>query len=321
MISFIVIGKNEGWKLKKCLLSIQEVITQYKLDDYEIIYVDSDSDDGSVDFAQQIKDIHIIKILNYTNAAIARNVGAEFSNGDILFFLDGDMEIISSNFKYFFTKKMDRLIYPFLSGDFLDNCYENKFSIEILSSNLHHKIKKVSMQAVTGGLFFIERRLWKSVEGMRSEFRISEDLDIGLRLSKKGVLLKRLPHTLVIHHTVSYRDRVRFWLDFKNGNYLYRGMLIRKNLFNKRIVKEILFREITLYFLIISILAIISYGNLAFLFLFLFLTFIKVIRKSALSNLLQNILRSIVIDFNTLFGFLFFYPKPKNKRCKVEVVK
>ena len=46
-------------------------------------------------------------------------------------------------------------------------------------------------QPTTGGLFIIEKGLWDKVGGMDTRFRTGEDLDLGLRLAKKGYLLLR----------------------------------------------------------------------------------------------------------------------------------
>jgi len=40
MISFIVIGKNEGWKLTKCFESIFNTVAYNQVMNYELIYVD-----------------------------------------------------------------------------------------------------------------------------------------------------------------------------------------------------------------------------------------------------------------------------------------
>jgi glycosyltransferase involved in cell wall biosynthesis len=93
MISFIVIGRNEGWRLSKCFEGLNKVIKYNKLIDFEIIYVDSDSNDKSIEIAKSNNVNRIYKISGNVNAAIARNVGANESLGEILFFLDGDIEV------------------------------------------------------------------------------------------------------------------------------------------------------------------------------------------------------------------------------------
>lgn len=311
MISFIVIGRNEGWKLEKCLSSIQDVVKHYKINNYEIIYVDSDSKDDSVEFAKQFQDLQVLKLVENFNAAIARNVGVEYSNGDILFFLDGDMEIVISEFRNLFDESFNKLVYPFVSGDFLNYYYKDSVSNILISKSVYHNIKKISIEVTTGGLFAIERSLWFKAGGMRNEFRRSQDLDLGLRLAKIGVPLKRLPILLVNHHTVKYTDKNRFWEDLKKGNFLYRGLLIRKNLFNKNIIKRILFREVTIYAFVISLFLFIFSLNCFYFLLFFAVTFIKVIRRSKHQNIPQSILQSILIDLNTIASFVFFYPKVK----------
>jgi glycosyltransferase involved in cell wall biosynthesis len=129
MISFIIIGKNEGWRLKKCLHSIAYIIEQDKIVDYEIIYVDSKSTDNSVELAKQ-HGAKVYLVIGECNAAIARNIGAKEAIGDILFFIDGDMELLSG----FLPKVIEngKLVYPFVSGLFIDVIhYTQKYSIKV----------------------------------------------------------------------------------------------------------------------------------------------------------------------------------------------
>ena len=76
-ISFIVIGRNEGWKLDKCLQSIVDTIEFNQYKNYEIIYVDSNSTDDSIERAKKYDKIKIFKLTCDANPAIARNVGAK----------------------------------------------------------------------------------------------------------------------------------------------------------------------------------------------------------------------------------------------------
>jgi len=94
MISFIAIGKNIGQILDKCLLSIEHFCRNNNINNYEIIYVDSNSCDNSVKIA--LSHTNLIKVIKEApNAAKARNAGFTMSTGDILFFIDGDMTLES----------------------------------------------------------------------------------------------------------------------------------------------------------------------------------------------------------------------------------
>ena len=53
MIGFIIIGKNEGHKLVRCINSIKKTIDENNIGDYEIIYVDSKSTDNSIELVEK----------------------------------------------------------------------------------------------------------------------------------------------------------------------------------------------------------------------------------------------------------------------------
>ena len=89
MISFIIIGRNEGQKLTKCFESVLNTIEFNSLRDYEVIYVDSNSTDDSIERAKKFNNIKIFRLTRDVNAAIARNLGVEKSKGDVLFFILG----------------------------------------------------------------------------------------------------------------------------------------------------------------------------------------------------------------------------------------
>jgi glycosyltransferase involved in cell wall biosynthesis len=80
MISFIIIGRNEGWKLTKCLQSVFETIAYNKLKNAEVIYVDSKSTDDSIERAKAFDKVKVLLITGECNAAIASNIGAKEAN-------------------------------------------------------------------------------------------------------------------------------------------------------------------------------------------------------------------------------------------------
>jgi GT2 family glycosyltransferase len=92
-VGFVVIGKNEGERLKRCLSSLPATSS--------VIYVDSGSTDGSIDWARA-NDFDVV-LLDSTipfTAARARNEGfgrliQASQNIDFVQFVDGDCEMVA----------------------------------------------------------------------------------------------------------------------------------------------------------------------------------------------------------------------------------
>jgi GT2 family glycosyltransferase len=93
-IGVVVIGRNEGERLRRCLESITGVTDQ-------VVYVDSGSTDGSVDMVHSMG-LNVVELdLNIPfTAARARNEGCKHlvklaSGLDYVQFVDGDCELVS----------------------------------------------------------------------------------------------------------------------------------------------------------------------------------------------------------------------------------
>lgn len=232
MISFIVIGRNEGWKLTKCFESIFRTINYNGLKDYEVIYVDSNSTDDSIERAKKFIEIKIFKLTGDVNAAIGRNVGVKESKGEVLFFIDGDMEIQPEFLRLVYNEK-DGLLYDFVSGRFIDYGYDHSGKL-ISEATYGESINNGdNLEFTVGGLFLIKRILWNKVGGMKNKLRRSQDIDFAIRLAKHNVFLLRKKEILAIHHTIPYADFKRTWKLLLDGSEFYRSVLFRDNLFNK----------------------------------------------------------------------------------------
>lgn len=303
MISFVVIGKNIEQTIEKCLKSILFTIEFNEIKNHEIIYVDSSSTDRTLDIAKSFVDISIYKILSNANSAKARNLGFKKSKGSVIFFIDGDMELVPKTLKKIYNQKKG-LVYPFISGDWI-NVYNNKRNYKKI--NKYHNLKKDTFQYKSGGLFLINRDLWIRVGGMRNVFKRSQDLDLTLRLTKLGYPILRIKDILSIHYTEEYISRSRFFKDLWKGNFLYRGLLYKYNIFNIFMFKEYLIKEITFFSLLFSILMSMFFINYYFLIYPAFLI-LKFIYKKEYKEFIYTVFRFIVHDFNLLISLLFFWP-------------
>jgi len=88
LISVVVIGRNEGPRLQRCLQSVAQM--QHLGFDFEVIYVDSGSTDNSlaIAFAAHARIIELNP--DRPSAALGRNAGWRAARGATILFLDGD---------------------------------------------------------------------------------------------------------------------------------------------------------------------------------------------------------------------------------------
>jgi len=88
-VSIVIPAKNEERDFGKCLTSLKAL--DYPPERLEIILVDN----GSTDQTREIAQSHGVRVLREDSGTIARlrNIGVEASSGEILGFLDADMEV------------------------------------------------------------------------------------------------------------------------------------------------------------------------------------------------------------------------------------
>jgi cellulose synthase/poly-beta-1,6-N-acetylglucosamine synthase-like glycosyltransferase len=86
-IAVVLIGRNEGERLRVCLESV--LAMEYPRELLEVIYVDSASTDGSVGLARSMG-VRTILLDGPTTAARGRNAGWTTTDAEFVLFLDGD---------------------------------------------------------------------------------------------------------------------------------------------------------------------------------------------------------------------------------------
>lgn len=315
MISFIIIGKNEGWKLSKCFESVFNFIKSNSIKDYEVIYVDSKSIDDSIERAEAFPEIKIFLITGVCNAAIARNIGAKESKGDILFFIDGDMEILANFYKAAFNENMN-LRYEFISGCWINFNYDSSWN---LISKLNYKKNiKDEYEHTTGGIFIITKNLWEEVGGMRTKYMRNQDLDLGLRLSKIGYPILRKKEIIANHHTIPYNDNKRKWKLLFNSSEFYPMVLFREHILYKKAWKIFIFENYTLLFFLLSILISFTCSSYYFFIIYFFILLYKSFRtpKSFIIDKVIHALKLFLRDIFRLFALLLFFPSNKKIEYK-----
>lgn len=303
VFSFIVIGRNSERTIRKCLRSIENVERVLNCNS-EVIYVDSQSSDDSLRIVQdEFPVVTVIYLTEDYNAAIGRNVGAELAQGDSLIFVDSDMEL-DSEFVLGILDEECRLVYPFVSGDWLNVFYDSKG--EYLSQKPYRNLKQDKYDSTTGGLFCITRQLWFSCGEMDVRFKRGQDLDFGIRMKSRGTPLLRKAEIAAKHHTISYLSNTRMWKDLPFQLYS-RTLLYRKHLFNKFVWAYLLRQE---YSVFIALISIFSSGLFSSPMILLVIPGVYLLRSKGINTrLLYFPFRDLLVSL----GFVFFWPTSSKK--------
>lgn len=328
MISIIIVGKNEGWRLSKSINSAHALISYYPKLEFDIIYVDSLSTDDSISRAKLFSLTRIFEITGETNSAIARNIGAKESKGDILFFVDADMEI-QLEFLGHALNERDELKFDYLTGHLDDYFYTMGYEFIESAPRTYKDNIPINNQELNqnGGLFIINKRTWNEVGGMKNNYRRSQDLDLTIRLKRKGIKIIRIPYLAAKHHTIDYRNEKRMWKMLWQGNNLYPGLIFRNHLLNMHVIKRVLRAEYTALLLFIFFLSLFfSTGLIVFTGgLYLIVLILRILlqskkaktKKNKILYFYERIPFQILSDLSFWIGFLFFFPKNKNLQYKL----
>jgi len=205
MISIIIPTYNE----EKYLPILLDCIKSQTYKDYEVIVADADSKDKTVALARK----YGCKIVNGGAPSIGRNNGAEKAKGQILLFLDADvqfdnyfLEMAINEFENRAVDVAGIYIYP-LSDKIIDKIFLGIFDIWIYATQLFYP------NAFGGGIF-CKKDLHKKIKGFDETIKLSEDMDYVKRAGRVGKF--RILKTVKISFSMRrYDNKGRFKVGFK----------------------------------------------------------------------------------------------------------
>jgi len=202
-VSIIIVNYNGKELLQKCLDSLLKV----NYDNFEIILVDNNSTDGTVEFiTKNYPSLIIIKLDSNKGFAEPNNVAAKISKGKYLLFLNNDTVVtpnfISEMVKVMETDKKIAVCQSLLlkpdgsvdsSGDFIDHLgvvYNSKTKID--------EIREVS--SAKGASMLVRSDIFEKLDGFDQKFFITfEDVDLCWRSWILGYRVLIIPTSIVYH--------------------------------------------------------------------------------------------------------------------------
>lgn len=193
MISVVVIGRNEGERLRACLASIRCALTEME---HEIIYVDSHSRDDSLRVAKQAGARCFLPKTMLTTAALGRDIGAREARGDTVLFLDGDMTL-EAGFIQAALAAMQQEHCDGVSGVRHD-IYVTDGRVTGENAN-YFACTRERIVPEFGGAILLRRAALEKAGGWAPNVEAGEEAELHARLNRIGARIVELPIPMITH--------------------------------------------------------------------------------------------------------------------------
>lgn len=210
-VSVVVIGRNEGERLVRCLAAVDKI--RYPAALLEKIYVDSESTDGSADRAAEAG----FRVLNYRaefrTAAGARDMGWRASQSRFVLFLDGDCVVDPDFLRHAVSRCLIKGVAA-VNGQVRENHPAPRAARRSLAVYWEVALRSNEGKSFyRGGCGLVERAALKEIRGFDVTLAGTENNDLGRRLVQHGRDAWYLSKPMVNHDS-----GVRTWTElFRHG--------------------------------------------------------------------------------------------------------
>jgi GT2 family glycosyltransferase len=261
-LSVIIISFNTKEITKKCLISLKNNFKKYPLD-YEIIIVDNNSKDGSVEmlseFKEQWQNLEVYFSKKNLGFGKANNLGVSKSKGKYILYLNSDAVVKDIDFSdiiYLFENYHDigaLTVKVILSSGEIDPASHRGFPTLWRSFTYFSGLEKISknipilnglfggyhlvnlnlgeiheIDVLTGAFFFTKREIIDRFGGFDKDyFAYGEDIEMAFQIKKMGYKIIYYPLWKVLHlKSVSGLKKRDTEIRKKTGFYFYNSMKI-----------------------------------------------------------------------------------------------
>lgn len=200
-IAAVVIGRNEGERLKRSLASVQEQVGR-------IVYVDSGSSDDSVAFARSlgIEVVELDRSAPFT-AARGRNAGAMalHHSGDIpdyIQFIDGDCLLVQGWIAAGLAHLEARPDLGIVTGWRSEIHRDASVYNAICDFEWHRPAGPID---ACGGDMMVRAQAFFDLDGFNPQVIAAEDDEFCVRMRKSGLGIERLPLSMTRHDAAMTR--------------------------------------------------------------------------------------------------------------------
>lgn len=214
-IGVIVIGRNEGERLRRCLESLRALADR-------AVYVDSGSNDGSVTLARDLTTAVVeLDLQRPFTAARARNEGFERLIQqrpalDYVFFVDGDCEVVGGWVETG-ARFLDEHPDVAVVWGYRRERHPEK-SIYNMLCDIEWSDYPIGESKICGGDALLRVEAFRQVGGYRAELICGEEPEMCVRLRQQGWRIWHLNANMTLHDAAIYRFG-QWWKRMLRGGY------------------------------------------------------------------------------------------------------
>ena len=218
-ISIIIVN----YKVKEYIIPCIESIYKHtsKSLRYEILVIDNNSNDGSIDaIKSQFSEVKIYQNTENIGFSKAVNQGAETAIGKYIFILNPDTKLIEDSISILFTflEKHETVAVAgptlvtesgikqqsYWKEPTLINTILSIYHLDFLNykKNYRNEIgdKTILVDAISGGAFFVQRDVFQNLNGYHPNLFWMEDIDFCTKVRKLDNKIIYYPETKIIHY-------------------------------------------------------------------------------------------------------------------------
>ena len=202
-LSVVIPTYNRLPILQKCLRALEQQRLEAPISNYEVVVVDDGSTDETVqwllDNGGQLPHVRLVQ-QDHGGPAEGRNRGVDNARGDVIVFIDSDL-VVTEDFLISHARRLEQTWRE--RGDRLCFTYGaviNTANFEDPTSE-PHKLRDLSWAYFATGNVAIDRQVLETSGLFDTRFRLYgwEDLELGERLRRMGVVLVRCPEAVGYH--------------------------------------------------------------------------------------------------------------------------
>ena len=214
-VGVVAIGRNEGERLRRCLESVRGMAQA-------IVYVDSGSNDGSVELGRSLTSAVVeLDLRTPFTAARARNQGFQklielLPEAEYVFFVDGDCEVVSGWLTKAVTFLNEHSEIAVVWGLRRER-YPEK-SIYNMLCDIEWQDYPLGETKFCGGDALIRVAALKQVKGYRPDLICGEEPEMCVRLRQAGWRIWHMNEPMTIHDAAIYHFR-QWWKRMLRGGY------------------------------------------------------------------------------------------------------